>query len=496
MVKSYKFFLIFIAFFVVVNLLIMNDIATVWSGAEAYNFFTATIHSIIQHPLQGLMVLSQSLGDAQVFAMRSFNGLLLLLGGFGVYQIGRKIFGTPVIFSTLLVAATSLLLVNIAKLATGDIWLAVCHTLAVFTQIRYLKTTVNKWRWAHTFLLGISIWLAPAQTAIFFLCFSVLLYLFHPQRKPIIELLQWITIPFFLGVIYIIDYHMFFSTNAVLGTLNHPSQSHHFYWLIFAGTLPWIGFVLSGLFQIVKRLGKREEFAILMGSWLVAALVMKSLSIIWLFAIIAAKQLENYQLPNFPKIQENIIKTFSLLNLIAAFCGAIYLMLNMFYIFEAPGFRAAMFTGAVYWMPLIFGVIGLYGKNDKLIRAGFATAGVLVTSMFWLQMYPFIESQRNLPQRVVQTVIEQENSDAKKVFLSGKINRQDNIWYYALHNGLEVKPIDIMDIQQLYRTERTSIFVLNEIDYNILVQTNPDLKAEAIKGWTIAGEEMTYWVVK
>lgn len=497
MAKSYQLFLTIITFFTLVNLLVMNDVATIWSGAEAYNLIGVEMFKSPQTLIQWVIYLFGEPTYYHPFMVRLVGVLVAVLGGVGVYFSARKIFGTPTVISTILIASSSLLLVNISKFATGDIWTATFQTLAILSQIRYLKENNKRWRSIHLVLLAVAIWISPIQTTLLFIVFSILLYFLHPQGKGLVNLYQWIIIPWFLGALYIFDSEGFFTNHSYFSTLGQPSLSHHFYWLIFIGMLPWIGFLLAGLWQTVKRFRKREEFSILIFCWLVAAILFKSFSVLWLFAILAGKQLENYQLPNFPKVNENIIKTFSLLNLIAAFCGAIYLMLNMFYIFEAPGFRAAMLTGAVYWMPLIFGVIGLYGKNDKLIRAGFTTAGVLVTLLFWLQIYPYIETQRDLPKQVTLIAVEQKATFEDGVYLSGNTNFQSNLWYYLMRSKNVASPVAIENkLLEIYEERGTKALILNQNDYDILAKANPNLKAEAIKGWTEAGKEETYWIVK
>ncbi|MFK7934128.1 MAG: hypothetical protein AB8G22_11515 [Saprospiraceae bacterium] len=496
MTNFYRFFLSIIAFLILANLLVMNDVATVWSGAEAYNLQLATVQNSAQSFVQQVFAGISMTVDTNPFYARSVSVFIALFGGLAFFALGQKIFGKGTTLATILIAASSLGLIHLGKVATSDIWTATLHTLMVLTQIRYLKQPKVQWQTWHAIFLTLAILATPITTLLFTFLVSAFLITQHPQGRRSVQLYQWILLPV---VLVIMAYLLGYSFQTIDSYLVPPTPNRSFftfYGVALIGTLPWIGFVAAGLWQTFTRFRKKEEFATLMTAWLLGALLLKSFSVLWLFAILAAKQLENFQLKNFPKSNENIIKTFSILNLIFAFCGAIYLMLNSYYIFEAAGFRSAMFTGAVYWMPLLFGVIGLYGKNDLMIRSGFATAGVLVTLTFWFKTYPLLENQRNLPQRVIQTAIGKESRIIDKLILSGEVNNRVNLWYYAQKSGLNVQPITTDDVKQLYSERGAGILILSEDDYQILKTAVADLNAEAVKGWTESGEVETYWVIK
>ena len=53
-----------------------------------------------------------------------------------------------------------------------------------------------------------------------------------------------------------------------------------------------------------------------------------------------------------------------------------------------------MAFSAVYWMLSFAAVIGLYGYNRRFVLGGMALAGLLATSLFWLQLFPLWESRR------------------------------------------------------------------------------------------------------
>lgn len=496
MSNFYRFFLSVIAFLTLANLLVMNDIATIWSGAEAYNFQLTAIYANAQSFVQQAVGGVGAVSDFEPFWVRMTSVIVVLFGALGFYVIGQKIFGKVVTGTTLLIAASSLGLVHLGKIATSDVWTATFHTLLVLTQIRYLKQPETRWQMLHAIFLVLATLATPIATFLFTSFVSIFLIVMHPQGRRSIQLYQWILLPLILCVMKFVLGISFNTVDSYFIQGSPDVSFFTFYGIVLLGALPWIGFSLAGTWQVIQRVRKKEEFSILMIAWLVGGLVFKSFSIFWLLAILAAKQLENFQLKNFPKSNENIIKTFSILNLIFAFCGAIYLMLNSYYIFEAAGFRSAMFTGAVYWMPLLFGVIGLYGKNNQMIRVGFATAGVLVTLTFWLQTYPLLESQRNLPQRVVKTAIAKESRIVDRLILSGKIDTRHNLWYYAAEDGLEVQPVGIAKVEELYAARGAGILILNENDYQILKEKVANLEGEAVKGWTESGRVETYWVVK
>lgn len=501
MAASYKLFLGVIAFFTLINLLIMNDLATAWSGAEVYNLLHADIyHQVVNLP-QKVIEIAGFMGGNHIFSFR-LPGVLAFIGGIiGFYFIGQKIFGQATTLSTLVVLVSSLLLVNIAKLATGDIWIAVLHTLAILTQIRYIKQPKHLWRGLHILFLIAATYSAPIETGLLFLIFSVSLAIFHPTGKRSGQLFQWLIYPVLLSLIYFTSFETLVSPSSYLSTLVTSPIGAYFYPITLLSMLPWIGFLIAGLWQTLQRLRKGEELALLTTIWLISALVAHSLTVEWVLALIAAKQLENFLHPNYPKIQENIVKTFSLLNLIGAFIGGMFLMVNAFHILQAVGFRSAMAVGAVYWMPTLFGVIGLYGKNDRLIRSGFAMSGILVMLMFWVQFYPLIEPQRNLPQRIAATAFPVgTNHRAILTDMNNKLPspfHYSNINYYAYKNGAEgAFPILESKEGDVYSKESQQVIILMDTSYQKLKNQIPQQKTIEVKGWTEKLVEETWWIIE
>lgn len=492
----YRFFLSIIFFLAVANLLMMNDIATVWSGAESYNLSRALSASEPLSFVQQVYVGVTTIAAQHPFWGRLVSAIVALFGGWGVYAIGQKILGRTVTVTTLLVAASTIGIVQLGKIATSDVWTATFHTLMVLTQIRYLKQPNVRWQTLHALFLTFATLSAPVATLLFTSFISLIWGSFHPQGRRSIQLYQWILLPVVLLVMRFVLDIPFATVDSYFVQRNVDVSVFAFYGLAVLGMLPWLGFAAAGIWQIIKRVRQREEFSIFMTTWLGAALLFKSWSILWLLSLLAAKQLEDYSIRNFPKINENIIKTLSILNLILAFCGAIYLMLNSFYLFEAAGFRSTMLTGAVYWMPLLFGVIGLYGKRQQLIRGGFASAGVLVTLVFWLQTYPLLQSQRNLPQRIVTALESSETEGRNRYILSPTINERHHLRYYLADRSLAFTVLSDAPLSQQYRDRGEAVFILDEIDYKKLAeQIGEELEGEAVKGWTERGGVTTYWIL-
>jgi hypothetical protein len=57
------------------------------------------------------------------------------------------------------------------------------------------------------------------------------------------------------------------------------------------------------------------------------------------------------------------------------------------------GFRTMMSFGTVYWFASFAGVVGILMKNRRLILGSATIAGVMVTFMFWGQIFPLLQGK-------------------------------------------------------------------------------------------------------
>lgn len=385
--SSYRLFLYICAVLFLINLLVMNDFAPLWEGAETLMLSNIENNTAYLLPVLKIKSVATILGDS-LFAMR-LVGVLLLLTTLTIFFFwGKKIFGEGTTLTALLVLGSSLLVVNLAKVATGDIWLFGVLSLNFITLILYLKQPVLKWKIAHWIFIALGAWIHPISALVFNMVLWTYLYFVHPQGKRLNTLLNWLIWLVLLPLIWYSDL-LHFQFPIFYGSYGNISYGEYLLFS-FGGFLPWIGFVLSGLWDNFQKLRKKEEFAIILIGGLLAGLLSHSLVVQMVLALIVAKQLAAYFIPNYP--YKNIVKTGAVLQLIAAFGGITMLMIYSFQNWEAVGFRSAMAVGAMFWMPALVGVIGLLGNNNRFIRGGMALSGLAVVLFFWIQFFPLLKN--------------------------------------------------------------------------------------------------------
>ena len=152
--------------------------------------------------------------------------------------------------------------------------------------------------------------------------------------------------------------------------------------------LPWVGFLVAGLVELVRNLKKGEEFSILVGGLLLGSIMGGTLLLQWVFALLIAKQLQRFITRGYPL--GNLLKTLTILLLLSVLLGAILGMIIGYYKFGGQGFRVGMSLILAYWMPGLFGAIGLFGRNQKLVVLGTVLGVLLLCLAFWVQAWPLV----------------------------------------------------------------------------------------------------------
>lgn len=399
--QNYKIFLGVVLVLFLINLFIANDVAVIWDGPEAWR------------------VWQMQKENFQLFWWRFPGPVFLCLGFLLFWFLSQKIFGSRSILLALVVLGASLLVPNLAKQAILDSWLLCFQIGALLALLRYLKQA--QWLWQILFygFLIPSLWLAPLNSLLTFGVISTALYFFHPQGKRFLKLLPWLAIVIILGALYLVG-HLDWSTkgffiahfqNTFLKNLGYQ----------FLGFLPFAGFILAGLWEVFQKVRKREEFSIILLCWLIAALIGQSLLLSMGLALLVAKQMDAYFIKQYP--YRSIVKTGAILQVLLAFLGLTFLMLRGFYEFRGMGFRAALAFGALYWMPALIAVIGLYGMNRRFVLGGTIFSALMATLFFWVQLYPLLYTRLNWKEEAIEQVL-------------ATADGQDRVWVYQKEGGL------------------------------------------------------------
>lgn len=378
----------------VVNLLVGNGMTTIWDGVEAMLAWQ------IQHDAAGatfheqLAALLMS-GTLDPFFLR-FSGAIAVIFGLTAYYIfARRLVGTEVVLNTLALAASSLLMANLAKVASGDIWAMMLQWLAYAAMIRYLKQPQLSWQLSFYALAALAIWVQPLQSLIFLLGTAAFLYFMHADGRRLLRLNPWVMGILTAGGLYALQWLDMAGDTFYIGF-----RTGRFLWVNAVGMLPFLGLVLGGIVEHSQRLGKRDEQAVLYMGALVFALLGHSLALQPLLAMIAARQLRNYFHKGYP--HRGLVKAGAVLHLVAAACFLILFMIGSFVQFRGLGFQAGLATGGLYWVWSFVAVVGFVGARASYARLGTIMSGVLLTTFFWIQFSPLLEVQRNWAQEIVE----------------------------------------------------------------------------------------------
>jgi 4-amino-4-deoxy-L-arabinose transferase-like glycosyltransferase len=386
-----KIFVGIVFFLFVTNLFVSNGSVEFWTPeketiASVLDFEENT--ALVQPTnLPSLITAQLSHISQERFFLRLPGILILILTFFGIYNLGKKIFGETTISYTLLVLGSSFLTLNFAKFATSDIWLFSSLTFIAFSIILYLKQPIKKWSRIGIASVSIGALTNPIATFIFTLLMGGLLFFIHPNGKRLKGLAIWFS-PFLLSLILFFT-DIFSFQSSYVEILGLTAVRFHIYLIIILlGILPWIAFLPSALWNMFKRLRQGEELALISFSWVFASIFSFSLASQAIFSLIIAKQIKDYSDKNYP--YENAVKSTALLHLGLILFGAIYLIIISWENLKGVGFRAAMVTTLFYWMGCLLAFIGLYGKNNKIIIGGLSLAGLLATYFFWVKAFPIL----------------------------------------------------------------------------------------------------------
>ena len=469
--------LIFIA-----NLLLTNDYTTLWNGAETDLLLAAAGHGNTTSllPLLKMKSIYETVGF-QAFVLRLPAVCITLLSLFGFWFFGKKVFGERTVLLTVLVLMSSLLLPGLSKLATADAWLFGSHLLSATTLILYLKKPEKKTLSICILFvligLGANFW----ATAFFLLPLITYWFFKHPQGRNLPIALLAIVVLAVSGGIFA------WKGGAASGAVLAPFSvgMPHYLGITLLGLLPWFAFLSAALLDMFAKLKRKEELALLTSGWLLAALLSFSVSLQAVLAFLIAKQIIKYFDPNYP--YTNWVKTFAALNIVAAFIGGIVLMLNGFYLLEMQGFRLAMSVGAVYWITAFIGVVGVYGKNRKMLIGGMAASGLLLAFFFWTRIAPVMELYRQTPKLLVAAAKATEKSG--DLYLMSESKVADNILLYARQNFKSVTTMRAKDLESMRPSINDVILFKSEIPEVIPVSNRARIDTVVVRNETAGIEQ-------
>lgn len=404
--KKYKFFLFISAFIFVINLLIMNEYTTVVNDVES-NFLLevqalsgkgeSISNTKALLPIWTNSLVYNSLGFNK-FGLRLPQVLVLLLTFIGFYFFGKKIFGLKTTAVTLLVMGSSFLPINLAKLATGDVWLFSAQLMSFIFLILFLKQPIGKWKWGVWIFVVLGAMIHPLSMFVWSLGMFGYLRIFHPKKDNLKGL---VLLPLLLVIYLPLYFFGYVSLEMPYFYMGIGSGQFKYYFVIaLLGVLPWIGFLPAGLWDMFQKVRKKEEMAIINLGWILFAILSQGMVIIAAFSFIIAKSLLAFFQKNYP--YRRWVKGGALLNMIFTFMILFSALLGGFLEFKGVGYRSVFGVSTLYWMSSMAAILGLFMVNNTLVTGGIAVGGLMATWLFWLQVNPLMDSQRDFPKQVYQ----------------------------------------------------------------------------------------------
>ena len=399
--SRFQFFLWVCGFFFFAALLIRLDVITAWPGAESY----ALDHALSLNRGDGLLSflyyqlfpLGSSIDEA-TSAVWLFPRLLsagaMLLTGFFTYRYAGRLFGQSGIVLGLLAAAASLFLPFFGKVATPD-------ALALLGQSGFLFATfLTGADRERNYLLPAGVFLfvaglaAPISTLVFGLATIITARTLLGGGKQWLNLLIVLAPPF---VVLLLQGNQGIRSYWFWGA--QPLAYGKFLAYNLLGFLPLSGWLLGGLRDLIYKVKRGEQAGKLYAAALVISFVTQSLVFPLVLALLAGKQLQLYfTAENYP--WRDWVRGGAVVHLVLAFVGAFVVLLFSGISFPGAGFRAALGMGAAYWIFSLLGVIGTYGDKRDFALGGTLLSGLLAVLFFWVQVYPYFETERNWPGRL------------------------------------------------------------------------------------------------
>ena len=478
----------------------MNDYLSLLDSAEVNNIHIAqqakeadskSFETVFLLPKMVLEINYRELGF-DLFSLRLTNVLLLILTLLGFIFWGEKLFGQSTVLLTSIVVSSTFLVVPVAKFITFDTWLLAFQLMSFITLILLLKQPIWKWRilfWIFT--IG-ALLIEPKSALIFSFGMWLFLIIVHPNGRALFDLyngLLWLAA--FAGLYFLGSWTG--DRSGFLFSYTHIEPQKYLLINLLV-ILPWIAFLPAAIWDLIQKLRKQEEMAIISCAFLLFSALSYGLVLQFAIAFLIAKQLDNFFKTNYP--YSNLVKSIAVLNLVFSFALVALFLLTNYDNFGEIGFRSRMGVAGVYWAFGFLAVIGLFGKSRKMIVGGMALSGMLTMLLFWTQISPLLENYRNLAQKLIFEIEKVDSDQESKVYLQKSHFLNDD------HSKKMTVYLKGKKISYEYFTENDSlkdgIFILDEAQYSMLDSTFLDgIEKIPISGRShIFDKKRDVWILK
>lgn len=450
----------------IINLFIMNDVVAYWSPVELDILTKNGASSPLIHAIA-------SISEGNEFTVRLVSSLFIIGGLLALFYFGQALFGKKDMMVASVFTMSSLLLPQLGKTLSGDAALFLCQALIFISNILYIKRPKKVW----LFTYGISFFAALLLHFIPALLFASILWLFlyfkHPQGKNSTKLMPWASVLLAVAVLYGGAYP-FLPDGFWLDFSVLPFGKYLL--IIILGVVPFLPFAVAGLKHNILKFRKKEELSIILLALLAASLIAYSLMFQFVLALMAAKQIKDYEKSYYN--HKKTVKLVSVLLLITSFFTLAALMIYAFEYLREPGFRAAILLAAVFWVFNFISVIGIYGNRISYAYGGMVLSGLLFTFFAWTQLIPIYESKAAVAKQLIYKI---QKEKATTVATEEAI-RSNAFDYYAQQNNINIVKSNLVD-----STDIETIFIGLNKDKTIIAN---------LRAWHSMGVDTSYYLSK
>lgn len=337
-----------------------------------------------EHPFWiGISQQLYNLTGGQSFIWRLIP-MVFLVGSLLVsYKIGKKLFGKDSLQWAMIIMTCSIFLLFYGRFFSLDNFYFVLQLPMALLIVDYIKAPKTKSLLFIVPLLLFCFALDWYKTLVFVLLFGSGVYAFLFQLNKGLKVFYLLFVVglivvnyLFLGAGSFNNFFLFQSGNLGL---------HQYILLLFAGFLPFIGFMFAGIFSLPLQIKRKDEFSIWMFLLLIAGLVSFSVLPIFVISMLIGKHSLAFASERYK--YKNLVKTLFLVHLTLILVGGIVALIWAFIEYRGAGFRAGLGLCSIYWILSFATVVGLYGGNMKYYLRAPLLSGPLFVLFFWVLVF-------------------------------------------------------------------------------------------------------------
>lgn len=487
---SFRVFSGLVVIFFLAGILAQNDTTSIWSGAEAWTLWQA-LSDTPNSWLTTFLHRAYDDGPLSVFYLRFFGIFFFLLTLAGSFFMGKKLFGKNTIWLALLLLGASLLVPNVAKRASADIYLFSSQVLFGMSTLIYLKSPSDLWKWLWWASLWLSFIIEPLGSLLFAIPFMLVLMRSHPQATILRKWPVWLPAVAGLAILTALQPNEWVDPGLSFGWF----RSGYLKYLAWQGIaiIPFVGFVIGGVRDLFYKVKRGEEFALLITAWILSALLSQSITLSWVLAILAAKQMQLYFNPRYPFAAW--VRGPAILQLVLAFFVIVLGMIYGFWAFRGIGFRSLVAAGGLYWGMGFLGVIGLYGFNHRLLIGGPVLSGVLLILLSWLQIGPILESKRHWAPELINLAEGKQNEDQPESLLLFYQPEREKFPGLAVYGLDQMRKVEFLSTEGELQSAIDSPAGILVLEQTTAGQMNTPVSSDTLSGWNDQLEAVRYQLI-